>query len=241
MRFVVFGVAAFLATQAAVAHLPASPRPDSAVADGVGEIPLTCNDAIYRFLPGEFNFCLAGRYFAQQRFRSAMEMLELAASWGKKPAQFALGLMYFNGQQVTADRPRGLAWLALAAERQRPRYLQVVKSAYEKATPAERRRAATLLAQLKPVYGDAVAARRAQRHFERAMRDLRRDEVYNANVCIAGLTGGAIDMVDPFNSICPPVISVVRTLDGLADSYFSGWQGHVTVGPAQTVPPEERK
>jgi hypothetical protein len=129
----------------------------------------------------------------------------------------------------------------LAAERQRPRYLQVLKSAYGKATPAERRRAATLLEQLKPVYGDAAAASRAQRHFERAMRDLRRDEVYNANVCIAGLTGGAIDMVDPFNSICPPVISVVRTLDGLADSYFAGWKGSVTVGPAEPASPGNEK
>ena len=91
------------------------------------------------------------------------------------------------------------------------------------------------------LHGPRVACRAILRAHRRAMRDLRRDEVYDANVCVAGLTGGAIDMVDPFNSICPPVISVVRTLDGLADSCFAGGKGSVTVGPAEPASPEKEE
>lgn len=51
-----------------------------------------CNEAIYRFLPGDFNFCVARKLWAKRDYKAAEQMFLLAAGWGSKPAQHLLGL-----------------------------------------------------------------------------------------------------------------------------------------------------
>lgn len=223
---VVLGCASALAM--ATQPVPAGPIPVKR------EAPAECVDAIYRFLPGEFNFCVAARDVYRGRYRSAVEMLQLAAGWGNKKAQYVLGLMYFKGEHVAADRPLGLAWLVLAAERHDPTYEAVLVSAYGKSTPAERHRAAVLLSSMRPVYTDAVAARRAQRRFDRAMRELGTFGPYPTTLCIAGFTGGNIDPSGA-SAMCPSISVAVTRLHQVGDAYFEGWEGHVTVGPLKPV------
>ena len=222
------GIAAAAVAQTTPASLPA-PTSDK---------PIKCVDAMYRFLPGETNFCIAARDVQLGRYASALEMLQLAAGWGNKKAQYVLGVMYFNGEHVAADRSLGLAWLALAAERHDPTYEAVLVSAHGKATRVERQRASAQLAVMRPRYADATAARRAERHFDRGMRELTRDAVYGGSVCIDGLNGGHVDMKNP---VCPSIASAVEQIQTAAAAYFDGWYGQVVVGPLQQGGPAGAK
>ena len=49
---------------------------------------------------------------------------------------------YFKGNGVAADRPRGLAWLALAAERKNPQLQGALATAWDSASEAEHQQAA---------------------------------------------------------------------------------------------------
>lgn len=200
--------------------------------------PPQCNEAIFRFLPGEFNFCLAGIDLYRGNYTGAVEMLKLAAGWGSKKAQYVLGVVYFRGDSIPSDHALGLAWLALAAERNDPTYLAVLASAHAKSTLAEQRRAGELLATMRPRYADAVAAKRAQRRFDRMMRELTYFEPFDVSVCIEGLTGGLVPQkpADQFTSAsCPSPTFAAMRLHQISDVYFDGWAGHVSVGEIQTL------
>ncbi len=193
---------------------------------------------MYRFLPGESNFCLAGIDMYRGNYRGALEMLKLAAGWGSKKAQYVLGVTYFRGDSIPPDHALGLAWLALAAERHDPTYLAVLASAHAKSTLAEQGHAGELLATMRPRYADAVAAKRAQRRFDRMMRDLTYFEPYDVGVCIEGLTGGLVPQkpADQFTSAsCPSPTFAAMRLHQISDVYFDGWVGHVKVGEIQSV------
>jgi hypothetical protein len=159
----------------------------SAIATKGSNKPLRCNESIYRYFPGEYAFCEALSDENVGRYDRMVENLKDASGWGQKRAQFTLGIMYFNGQHVPSDHARGLAWMALAAERHDPGYLGVFSSAYNRSTPAERQRADGLLRELRQRYGDHVAATRAARHFRRERQKLARQEANGGTVCIAGM------------------------------------------------------
>lgn len=55
------------------------------------EASLQCNDSLYRFPPGEVNFCLAARERQRNNAIGTLEMLKLAAGRGSKKAQYAPG------------------------------------------------------------------------------------------------------------------------------------------------------
>lgn len=66
---------------------------------------------------GEYYFQLGADAFRHKDYAHAIAMYRVAASWAYKPAEYNLALMYFRGQGVPVDRPRGAAWMVLAAER----------------------------------------------------------------------------------------------------------------------------
>ncbi len=112
--------------------------------------------------PGEYYFKVAVRAFQKKQYKFAIDMYKVAASWAYKPAEYNLGVMYFRGQGIPADRPRGAAWMVLAAERNDPRYVQVRDLMINLLSKTEFARADTLFGQLKPTYGDKVALHRAK-------------------------------------------------------------------------------
>lgn len=213
----------------------AAPQGSPVIDDTEQAKPPYCNEALFRFLPGEYNFCQAGVDIHRGRYKNAMEMLKLAAGWGSKKAQYVLGVSYFRGDMVPADHARGLAWLALASERQDPTYLGVFASARSQTSYADQQHAEQLLTEMKPVYGDAVAAARAQKRFDRMIRELTSHEPFDVGVCIKGLTGGLITEEAFTDSSCPSPRLAAARLHLISDVYFDGWIGHVSVGALERV------
>ena len=191
-----------------------------------------CPSALYEFLPGAVNYCLGVKALQRKHYASAREMFKLAASWGDKRAQYLLGIMYFNGEHVAADRVLGLAWLALAAERPVPLYRATFSSALAKTPPAERKLAQAKLNEMTPIYRDSYAAERADTHYQRALETLNPFQTDSPTICLDGITSG-----DPMS--CPTVTAARQVLDQEATRYFRGWGGHVTVQPLQQVTPKQ--
>lgn len=200
-----------------------------------------CATGLERFLPGSYYYCVARRELAKGNQARSTAALMDAAKWGSKQAQFLLGIGYLKGDNAPQDRARGLAWLALAAERKDVVYLGVLKSAMAQASDEERTRADQLYRHLLGIYGDEVAAVRAERRYRRERDALMRGEAYGAQICIDGLNATrppAARQDDPDQSFCPsrsPVWLVARQVDERAAELFQGWMGHVTVGDLQKV------
>lgn len=118
--------------------------------------------------PGVKFFAYGVEAFRKGDYRHAIDMYEVAASWAYKPAEYNLGVMYFKGQGVPVDRPRGAAWMILAAERGEPRYAHARDLMVTALTDAEFQRADAIWNELKGTFGDAVALRRAKAQWARA-------------------------------------------------------------------------
>lgn len=133
-----------------------------------------CLPAIEQFLPGDYYACEARAAYGRNNFRKMIDMLQESAYWANKGAQYALGLAYFNGDMtdVPLNRPLGLAWLALAAERKNQQYQLAYASARAEATPQEYQQASTLWRQMLLKYGDKVAAKRAILRFNQTIADI---------------------------------------------------------------------
>lgn len=217
---------------------PARPAPTEEQLD-LGR-HLVCPQGLERGLPGIYYYCVGARDLASGRSAHGLSMLEIAAAWGSKPAQYTLGIAYFNGDVVPPNRSLGLAWLGLAAERRDPYYVATLRSALEHATAAERTDAELLWKRMSRKYGDARAAVRAHRRYRYERVQILADEPYGAHWCVAGLNGRSIDArrsgADA-SALCETGARWVSRLDRYADSLFQDWQGHVTVGPLQQVAP----
>ncbi|WP_147281687.1 SEL1-like repeat protein [Dyella solisilvae] len=215
---------------------PAAAEPDRSLDEVARSY---CPRGLERFLPGSYYYCVARRELAQGHAARSVAALEQAARWGSKQAQFLLGVGYTRGDSAPLDRARGLAWLALAAERGDVVYLGVLKSAMAQASDEDKAEAARWYGQLLPTYGDEMAATRAERRYRRERDALTRNEAYGAQVCIDGLNASHLEAVQENgrdNNFCPsrqPVWLVARQVDVHAAELFQGWAGHVTVGELQ--------
>lgn len=112
--------------------------------------------------PGESYFYKAVKAIGKKDYKFAVDMYEVAASWAYKPAQYNLGVMYVTGEGVPMDKPRGLAWLALAAERSDHKYVAARESVREQLNAEEIGRANVILDDLKGTYADDIALQRAK-------------------------------------------------------------------------------
>jgi len=112
--------------------------------------------------PGK-KFFLTGAYaYRNGDFKYAVDMYEVASSWGYKPAQYNLAVMYLKGDGIPVDRPRAMAWIALAAERGDATYVQAREAVYADLSKDEWEQANALWRELKKNYGDEVALARAK-------------------------------------------------------------------------------
>lgn len=177
-------LAGLVASSAWAADTPRTPAKTA----GQSGFRRPCPTGLERLLPGNYYMCLAAADMADGKPTESAEMLKTAASWGSKRAQLGLGVLYFNGTDVPANRPLGLAWLTLAAERKGEPYTAIFASAQSKATPAERLQADALLTEMRPVYGDEVALARAKIRFQREMDPIRQGGAFqNADLHLAGV------------------------------------------------------
>src|SRR6185312_415542 len=104
--------------------------------------------------PGEYYFQLGVNAFYKKDYAHAIAMYKVAASWAYKPAEFNLGLIYFQGLGVAADKPRGAAWMSLAAERGDRRSEQARDLMLGKLSKSEFDKTFAIWQELKPTYGD---------------------------------------------------------------------------------------
>lgn len=219
------GPVALLALALAGCHRLERPQPLPGQEETVARLLEGCSYGLEHILPGDYYFCEAASAYWGGRFSTARDNLESAAHWGSKPAQHALGVMYFNGDHAPMNRPLGVAWLAIAAERHQPAFEQVFISAYRTLNADERKQADTYWVDMKPKYGDAYAAARAKRRFDREMRALATAENFGGSVYLSGVTGGT-----------EQAVSMVQRLKNEAYGYFAGYQTEVWVGDAELVP-----
>ncbi|MFT4256119.1 MAG: hypothetical protein QM599_04060 [Pseudoxanthomonas sp.] len=218
---------------------------------------LRASPAMYSLFPGEFDFCLAKEHLENGRPEQARKLFQLAAGWGDKSAQTALGVAYFNGDGVPQDQALGLAWLQLAKERGSPLIEGLYRSALSYASDAEKARAQALFQQMRSTYADNVAAARAERHFQRQLRRMTSNNpVYGVGACIDGMNArgfavpgprgtynGSVNAMENLESVKTCSLAsqdrIVNTLTEHFEIYFDGWKGHVTTGPVEMVKPEK--
>lgn len=225
---------ALAAPLAAIAGERPQPLPDQQSA--VSRSLLPCPGGLERFLPGDYYFCSAARNYWSGHDGLARESLKNAARWASKPAQYALGVMYFNGDHAEKNRPLGLAWLALAAERHDPSYEPTFISAYKQVTPDELAQADAYWKELKTTYADSVAAPRAEHRFDREYQQIAWAANFGGSVFIDGVTvpygNSGFANAAPLQS----GFSLGRMLQTQKAEYFYGYDSHVFVGDAELVP-----
>jgi hypothetical protein len=182
-----------------------------------------CAQGLERLLPGDYYFCAAARDISRGHDSLGRERLRDAAHWASKPAQYVLGLMYYNGDEGPSNRPLGIAWLALAAERHDPRFEPAFAEAFAHATPEERAQANVYWLKMREEFGDPVAGRRARRRFLAEMR----------NITAISVFGGSMEL----NGMAPmDQFAMTRKLNAAGDDFFRGMDGTVTVGEMTLVP-----
>lgn len=179
-----------------------------------------CAQGLERFLPGDYYFCSAAHDMGLGHDSLSRERLLDAARWASKPAQYVLGLTYYHGDEVPANRPLGIAWLGLAAERHTPRFEAAFAEAYAKASPEERAEANTYWLKLREEYSDRVAWPRAKRRFDYEM----------SRITAMASNGGSVEVhgMGPMNQY-----AFIRKMDDKGDEFFQGLEGTVTVGDGQ--------
>ena len=112
--------------------------------------------------PGQYYFLKAVDAVQHRNFRFAIDMYQTSASWAYKPAQYNLAVMYMKGDGVPVDKPRAMAWAALAAERGDADYVAAREVIYADLTQEEFAHANEIWRDLKKNYADAVALDRAK-------------------------------------------------------------------------------
>jgi len=152
--------------------------------------------------PGEYYFLLAVHAFRKNDFAFAIQMYEVAAAWAYKPAEYNLAIMYARGQGIPLDLPRGIAWMALAAERNEKRYVEAREAVYAEMTPEQFEQANVIWRELKKTYGDEVALRRAKARWAQvksSMTGSRVGSVGNMTVGMPNANGGDASFPKPAN------------------------------------------
>ncbi len=238
-RTLSFAILATFAMGSAVADTVAEPADPRAL---LRKVNAYCPGGIQRILPGEYYFCAAARDFGYGHNSRARERLRDAAYWANKPAQYVLGLMYYNGDEGPANRPLGVAWLALASERHDPRFEPAFAKAYLELSPAEKAQADAYWADLRAKYADATAGNRAHRIYLAEMRNLEAAAMFGGSIFIDGLSPQNGDEIGQFNAGGGSRVgsgmrgfSMERLIAATGEDYFRGLNGSVTVGDPQMV------
>jgi hypothetical protein len=191
------------------------------------------NEEESRFVPGLYYFHKGCDYFRRGYPQAAVESWQIAAGWAMKDAQYDLGIAYFRGRGIAIDRPRGLAWLALAAERKDEAFEISLAAAWDEATPDEHARANEIWRDLRKEYADEVALVRARNRYDQ--------EVSHITGSRVGMPGHVLIWTHSSGRV--EVAEYRKVLQQQADRNFGKLPtGTVDIGPLEPVidetPPE---
>ena len=147
--------------------------------------------------PGTYYFLAGAAAFRKHDYGFAIQMYQVSASWAYKPAEYNIGVMYARGQGVPVDLPRAMAWMALAAERNEPRYVEARETVYAELSKEQFGRANVIWRELKRTYGDDVALRRAKARWAQVRASATGSHVGFVGHLDVGTAGG--NSADPSN------------------------------------------
>ncbi|MEO6801025.1 MAG: hypothetical protein ABI178_13900 [Rhodanobacter sp.] len=186
----------------------------------------------------------------------AVELLLKAASYADKPAQAMLATMYWEGDGIPKDHPRGYAWMDLAADRGYQDLLIQREHYWAKLSPSERQRAVSEGRQIYAKYKDEVGLRKLDQVLQRAADQATGSRTgFGGNNLTVRLRGGATGpSIAPLQGTGPTVLggTPVRGIDYYSPMLWSAapyaklkdrvWEyarremGTVEVGPLQRLP-----
>jgi hypothetical protein len=109
--------------------------------------------------PGYKFYALGVDALCRHDLAKAIHLFKVAGSWGYKPAEYSLGVMYLRGAGVTADLPLGAAWMELAAASGIPQYVKVRDLVVKLLTSTQLAQMKQRHEQLEPTYGAAALSR----------------------------------------------------------------------------------
>lgn len=206
------------------APAPASTSPDlhqQAMDFTGGQKIINCIDGLERILPADYYGCRALYHLQREHWSSYRESLRDAAYWANKNAQYLLGIAFFNGDvgDIPANRPLGLAWLALAAERKNPDYVTAYAGAVARSSQAEKQQASKIYLKLKKDYSDKVAGTRAVQRFNHEIQPMQ-----------DAAQSGGFAYISGFGPFPEQATTVVKRLHDQAEKDFDGLMGTVIVG-----------
>lgn len=112
--------------------------------------------------PGVQDYAEGMAAYHRGDFSHAVYMLKLAAHWAYEPAAYNLGVMYFQGEGVKANRPLGTAWMFIAAENGSPDYVSARHMMVINLDYSERTQALQDYRRLQEQFGHGAAMRRAK-------------------------------------------------------------------------------
>lgn len=179
-----------------------------------------------RFLPGKYFEYKAQFYLKKKDYRISLEMSKLASYWGIKTAQYIVGILYFTGNGIAEDKPRGAAWLRIATEHKNPLAERALALANEEMTLQQRTEAEAIWRELDVKYGDAVTLPRARAYFEAEKR--------NATGSMVGFVGAMrVISADGVTSGTNYYANQQKEFDAFVEENFG--HGHVDVEPIEQL------
>jgi hypothetical protein len=188
--------------------------------------------------------------------QKAADLFRKAASYADKPAQAMLAAMYWNGDGIAQDRPRGYAWMDLAADRGYKDLLAQREKYWAELSAAERQRAVSEGRQIYAGYNDETGLRKLDQVLQRAADEATGSRTgFGGNNLTVRLRGGAAGpALQPQQGTGPTVLggTPVRGADYYSPLLWSAapyaklkdrvWEyarhetGTVEVGPLQSLP-----
>lgn len=226
LHTLVMAAAVLMSSMTQTTHANPADTPGTPEAEAKAQ-RIYCPDGWERLLPGDYYACRARYHLERQHPHQAIQMLKEAAYWANKDAQHALGLAYINGDVpgLPADRPLGIAWLALAAERKNADYVRDYSAAVLRSSPGDLSSASKMYVALRGTYGDRVAGKRATRRFIREVQPL--DD--------AAANGGNSVYISGLTPLPQGAFALSRKVHEQATQTFEGLQGTVSVGLLERV------
>lgn len=202
------------------AAVPVSALANSGLGWGVWDAPSA-------YFPGKYFEQKAQFYLKNKDYRAALQMFELSGFWADKVAQYNVGIMYYSGVGVPVDKPRGAAWLSIAAQAHEDLAERARQVAYAGLSDSEKRRADEIARELDVKYGDSVALPRALARYE-----------MDSNVSLFKLGGSGEVYTCARSEGCAAESGsdFERRMRDQRDALISQITGHVTVGAVQALP-----
>jgi hypothetical protein len=170
----------------------------------------------------------------------AMRDFLKASRYADKLSQSMVAMMYWDGDGIAVDRPRGYAWMDLAASRGYRDLLLQREAYWRRLSNAERKQALEIGQQVYAEYSDQRGLDRLVLRFAMARANVTGSHLgWAGNGVTEFPTAGLMHMRLDFSRLYDPALWQPANYERLKDLQWqlnSPLGGHVVVGPLQALP-----